>query len=167
MLDRFHILAEGNVVERCGSSVYMWVNNAVKDRPLKFEDVRFVGNYLVNGSCGWRQMNMRDLLDNSKQTVMCNNVLATGEVLFENNLFYRGIGPVIYCHGEDLQNGAVMPTMRGNTYVQDKGQMLFTKQDESFGNYSDTTLATSDQALMETCVRESMDDPTGEVIILE
>jgi len=57
--------------------------------------------------------------------------------------------------------------MRGNIYVQDRGQLLFVKRDDQFGYYSGTTLATSDQDLMETCVREYMGDATGEVIILE
>lgn len=166
-LNRFNILAEGNVVERCGTSVLMWLDSAVKDQPLKFEDIRFTGNYFVNAGYGWRQMNVRDLLDRRTQNFSAENVLATGEVLFENNLFYRGAGTLIKCYGDNLQNGAVMPTMRGNTYVQDSGQMLFTKQDVEFGYYSDTTLANSDQTLMETCVKDYMGDASGEVIILE
>ena len=166
-LNRFNILAEGNVVERCGTSVLMWLDSTVMDQPLKFEDIRFVGNYFVNAGYGWRQMNVRDLLDRRTQSFSAENVPATGKVLFENNLFYCGAGTLIRCYGDNLQNGAVMPTMRGNTYVQNKGQLLFTKQDAKSGYYSDTTLATSDQELMETCVREYMGDTTGEVVILE
>jgi len=59
-----------------------------------------------------------------------------------------------------------MPTLRGNTYVQDAGQMLYVKQD-NFGIDAETTMATADAALMETCVREYMGDATGTVIILE
>lgn len=166
-LDRSDILAEGNVVERCGSSALLWVDNMSGNQNRKFEDIRFVGNFFVNGSYGWRNMNTRDLLDRRTQMIMFDNVLATGEVLFENNLFYRGAGTLIDCYGEDLQNGAVMPAMRGNTYVQDQGQLLFTKQDAAFGYYSDTTLANSDMVQMESCVREYMGDTTGTVIILE
>lgn len=60
-----------------------------------------------------------------------------------------------------------MPTMRGNTYVQDRGQLLYVKRDDKFGYYSGTTLATSDQEQMESCVREYIGDATGKVIILE
>ena len=94
-------------------------------------------------------------------------MLATGEVLFENNLFYRGAGTLINCDGNDLQNGAVIPTMRGNTYVQDRGQLLYVKRDDQFGYYSGATHATSDQEQMESCVREYIGDATGKVIILE
>lgn len=166
-LNRTNILAEGNVVERCGSSVYMMIEFVRPGLKWKFEDVRFVGNYLINGSYGWRQRNVRDLLDSEIQMIMCNNVMATGEVLFENNQFYRASGTLMRCNGHDLQNSAVIPTMRGNTYVQDKGQMLFVKQDEQHDYYPETTLATSEQALMEKCVREYMGDTTGRVIILE
>jgi len=69
-------------------------------------------------------------------------------------------------YDDDLQNGDVLPTLRGNTYVQDKNQILFTKRDER-RVYPETTLAGSDQALMEQCVREYMGDATGQVIILE
>ena len=61
----------------------------------------------------------------------------------------------------------MIPTMRGNTYVQDKGQMLFVKRDEQHDFYPETTLATSDQALMEKCIQEYMGDTSGQVIILE
>lgn len=57
--------------------------------------------------------------------------------------------------------------MRGNTYVQDRGQLLYVKRDDQFGYYSGTTLATSDQEQMESCVREYIGDATGKVIILE
>lgn len=166
-LNRTNILAEGNVVERCGSSVYMMIEFVRPGLKWKFEDVRFAGNYLINGSYGWRQGNVRDLLDSEIQMIMCNNVMATGEVLFENNLFYRASGTLMRCNGHDLQNSAVIPTMRGNTYVQDKGQMLFVKRDEQHDCYPETTLATSEQALMEKCVREYMGDTSGRVIILE
>ena len=66
-----------------------------------------------------------------------------------------------------MQNGGVVPTLRGNTYMQDNGQLLFSKRDEQHGYYSDMTLASYDQALMEKCVQEYMGDTTSEVIILE
>lgn len=80
-LQRFNILAEGNVVERCGNGVMLWVDNAVKDKSLAFENIRFTDNFFVNGSYGWRQMNTRDLVDNRTHTFSAENVLATGEVL--------------------------------------------------------------------------------------
>lgn len=166
-LNRTNILAEGNVVERCGSGTLIWVDNADRDQDRKFENIRFVGNYFVNGSYGWRQMNTRDLTQAGTQAFAIDNMMATGEVLFENNLFYRSTGTLINCTGYDLQNSTMMPTMRGNTYVQDQGQFLFIKWDEGNNYYPETTLATSDQAMMETCVREYIGDTTGEVIILE
>ncbi len=166
-LSSCNLLAEGNVVERCGTNVLMWIDNGGNDDLQKLEDIRFTKNFFVNAGYGWRQMNMRDLLSNLSQSVAFEGVEAAGEVLFENNLFYRAAGSLMSWYDDDLQNGDVLPTMRGNTYVQDKGQVLFSKRDEQHDYYSDTTLATSDQALMETCVREYMGDTTGEVIILE
>ena len=98
---------------------------------------------------------------------MMNNVLATGEVLLENNLFYRATGTLIYVQGKDLQNEAIMPTFRNNTYVQDRDQVLFAKVDAQVDRYPETTLATSDQSLMEKCVQEYMGDPTGKVIVCQ
>jgi hypothetical protein len=165
-LNRTNILADGNVVERSGSGAYMMIEFVQPGLSWKFEDVRFVGNYFVNGSYGWRQNNLRDLLDTEVRTVKFNNVRATGEVLFENNLFYRGLGALVNLTGDDLQNGGVLPTLRGNTYVQDKNQLLFVKGD-MHGNLPETTIAITDLAEMETCVREYMGDTTGKVIILE
>lgn len=166
-LNRFNILAEGNVLERCGTSAIMWVDNAAKDQQRKFEDVWFVGNYFVNGGYGWRLMNMRDLMNKGTQAVSAENLLVTGEVLFENNLFYRAAGALVNWSGNDLENSAVLPVMRGNIFIQDKGQVLFAKRDDRPGHYPEATLATSDQTLMEKCVREYMGDTTGQVIILE
>lgn len=166
-LNRTNILAEGNVVERCGSSAYMMIEFVQPGSTWKFEDVRFIGNYFVNGSYGWRQNNLRDLLDTEVRTVKFNNVQATGEVLFENNLFYRGLGALVNLSGDDLQNGGVLPTLRGNTYVQNKNQLLFVKGDQMQGTYPETTIAITEQTEMETCVREYMGDATGKVIILE
>lgn len=166
-LNRTNILAEGNVVERCGSSAYMLIGLVSRNADWKFEDVRFINNYMVNGSYGWRQQNKRDLQDNSQQMVMINNVLATGEVLFENNLFYRASGTLIHFYGENLQKKPVLLTFRDNTYVQDAGQILFAKLDGWGGYYPETTMATFDQTLMEKCIKEYMGDTTGKVIILE
>lgn len=167
-LKRDNLLAQGNVVERCGMNVYMWVDSAAKGKLVAFEDIRFTDNYFVNGGYGWHQMNKRDLTDADTQSIQFQNVLATGEVLFENNLFYRGLGALVNLTGDDLQGGgAVLPALRGNTYVQDKNQLLFGKRDELHDHYPETTLATSDQAQMEACVRDYMGDTTGKVIILE
>lgn len=166
-LKRINILAEGNVVEHCGSSTYMMIEFVQPDSVWSFEDIRFVGNYFINGGYGWRQRNFLELESDGNQLIKFNNVRPTGEVIFEENLFYRAAGALIDCHGEDLQNEAVMPIMQGNVYVQDKGQVLFKKQDEKQDYYSETTLATSEQELMETCIRDYIGDVTGKVIILE
>jgi len=101
------------------------------------------------------------------QLLSFESLWTSGEVLFENNLFYRAAGPLVNWQGEDLQNGSVLPTLRGNTYVQDAGQVLLSKQDYRKGYYNETTIVTSDQAQMEKCVREYLGDATGTVIILE
>ena len=165
-LTRCNLLAEGNVLERCGTNVVMWIDNGAKDHLQKLEDIRFTGNFFVNAGYGWRQRNMRDLQSMFTQAVAFEGVKATGEILFENNLFYCAAGSLMTWYDDDLQNGDVLPTLRGNTYVQDKNQILFTKRDER-RVYPETTLAGSDQALMEQCVREYMGDATGQVIILE
>ena len=167
-LKRDAILAQGNVVESCGMNVYMWVDSAAKGKMIAFENIRFVDNYFVNGGYGWRQMNKRDLTEADAQSIQFQNLLATGEVLFENNLFYRGLGALVNLTGDDLQDGsAVLPTLRSNTYVQNAGQLLFGKRDEINDVSPEITMATTDQAQMERCVREYMGDTTGEVIILE
>ena len=166
-LERVNVLAEGNVVEHCGNSLYMLVAYLSPDDEWKVEDIRFVGNFIVNTGYGWRQKNQMELEEKGESAVMMNNVLATGEVLLENNLFYRATDTLIYVQGKDLQNEAIMPTFRNNTYVQDRDQVLFAKVDAQVDRYPETTLATSDQSLMEKCVQEYMGDTTGKVSVLE
>lgn len=166
-LNRFNIVAERNVVEHCGSSVYMMIEFVHPGLTWRFENIRFAGNMFVNGGYGWRQRNFLGLESDGNQLIKLNNVRPTGEILFEGNLFYRAAGTLINCCADDYQNEASMPTMRGNIYVQDKGQLLFEKRDEKHGAYLETTLATSDQVLMEKCVREYLGDVTGQVLILE
>jgi len=167
-LNQSNILAEGNVVERCGTSALLCVNEPAIRMGLKFENIRFADNYFVNGCYGWRRMNMRQPMTiDAAQLLSFESLWTSGEVLFENNLFYRAAGPLVNWQGEDLQNGSVLPTLRGNTYVQDAGQVLLSKQDYRKGYYNETTIVTSDQAQMEKCVREYLGDATGTVIILE
>lgn len=166
-LERVNVLAEGNVVEHCGNSLYMMVEYLSPDDEWKVEDIRFVGNFIVNVGYGWRQKNQMELEEKGESAVMMNNVLATGEVLLENNVFYRATGTLIYVQGKDLQNEAIMPTFRNNTYVQDRDQVLFAKVDDQVDRYPETTLATSDQSLMEKCVQEYMGDTTGKVIVCQ
>ena len=165
--ERMNILAEGNIVERCGSSVYLWTGLFGPDAEWKYENIRFHNNYFVNGAYGWRQRNMPALLEYGDQLINFNDILATGEILFENNLFYRAAGTLIYLQGRDLQNEAVMPIMRDNIYIQDRDQVLFAKVDDQVDRYPETTLATSDQSLMEKCVQEYMGDTTGKVSVIE
>lgn len=161
---RMNILAEGNIVERCGSSVYMWVGNIGGNEAWKYENITFHNNYFINGNYGWRQRNMLDMEEKYSDLISFNDVRATGDVSFEGNLFYRAAGVLISQVGRDFAEGAFTPIMQGNTYVQDKGQVLYVKADSN----SDYAVAvTSDQTLMEKCVREYMGDTTGKVIILE
>ena len=159
-----NILTEGNIIERCGSSVYMWVGNIGADEAWKYENITFRNNHFVNGNYGWRQRNMLDMEDNYGQLINFNAVRATGDVSFEGNLFYRAAGVLINQQGQDLIEEAFTPIMRDNTYVQDKGQVLYAKLDS---NSDYAVAATSDQDLMETCIREYIGDDTGEVIIHE
>ena len=162
--NRMNILTEGNIIERCGSSVYMWVGNIGADEAWKYENITFRNNHFVNGNYGWRQRNMLDMEDNYGQLINFNAVRATGDVSFEGNLFYRAAGVLINQQGQDLIEEAFTPIMRDNTYVQDKGQVLYAKLDS---NSDYAVAATSDQDLMETCIREYIGDDTGEVIIHE
>lgn len=165
--NRKNILAEGNVVERCGSSVYMWVGNMGENDMWKYEDICFRNNYFVNGGYGWRQRNMLDLEEDTVNLIFINDVSPTGEIVFENNLFYRVAGNLINWYGQDIQSGEDFPTFKGNTYVQDKGQMLFTKQDNIVDYYPECTLATSNIELAEKAIHEYIGDSTGKVIIFE
>ena len=168
-IERVNVLAEGNVIERCGSSFYMMIEFMAPGSVWKFEDVRFMNNYVVNGGYGWRQMNQLDLEEKGVSAIVVNNVRATGEVLFENNLFYRSAGSLVYANAPESDEGAgaIFPTFRGNTYVQDRGQILFDNTMPTWKDGAGTTLLTENQAVAEECVREFLGDATGEIVILE
>ena len=168
-IERENVLVEGNVIERCGNSFYMMVEYMVPGSVWKFEDVRFMNNYVVNGGYGWRQMNQLDLEEKGVSAVKINNLRATGEVLFENNLFYRSAGSLICANAPENEEGkgAIFPTMRGNTYVQDRGQILFDNTMPMWKEGAGTTLLTSDQTIAEECVRDYLGDTTCKVVILE
>ena len=168
-IERENVLAEGNVIERCGNSFYMMVEYMAPGSVWKFEDVRFMNNYVVNGGYGWRQMNQLDMEEKGVAAIRINNLRATGEVLFENNLFYRSAGSLICANAPENEEGkgAIFPTLRGNTYVQDRGQILFDNTMPMWKEGAGTTLLTSDQTIAEECVREFLGDATGKVVILE
>lgn len=168
-IERVNVLAEGNVIERCGNSFYMMIEFMAPGSKWKFEDVHFMNNYVVNGGYGWRQMNQLDLEEKGVSAIVVNNVRATGEVLFENNLFYRSAGSLISANSPESDEGAgaIFPTLRGNTYVQDRGQILFDNTMPTWKDGAGTTLLSENQAIAEECVREFLGDATGEIVILE
>jgi len=171
-LERVNVLAEGNVVERCGSAVHLWTGMFAPNEVWKFEDVVFRGNYFVNSAYGWRIHNEMWIgsgigtVGVHDEAVSVDNLYSTGEVKLENNLFYRAAGCLVSFVGENYSAGSKVPTMSGNTYVQDKDRLVFSKNDEACSIKQLGTLASDDTALLDRCLREYIGDKTGKIIVL-
>lgn len=169
-LNREHVLAEGNVVERCGSSIYFMVELVRPGATVKFGDVHLVNNWFIDSAYGWRIHNQMwwGTGGNSVtrgehcEALTNNNITPTGEVVIENNLFYRAAGTLITFRGDDYSAGSANPTMRGNTYVQDKDQVLFEQREEGERSQPLGILASDG---VEARFRQYTGDTTGKVII--
>ncbi|MCM1241518.1 MAG: right-handed parallel beta-helix repeat-containing protein, partial [Roseburia sp.] len=169
-LERTDVLIEGNLIERCGASIYMWTGLFAPDDVWKFENVVVRNNYVVNAAYGWRTHN-QTWIGNGFGTpgtqgnaVLISDLQSTGEVLFEGNLFYCSAGPLICFEGNDFSDNANLPTMRGNTYVQSAEQLLYFCQDQSRSDEAaQSMLATENTALMEQCIKEWIGDTDGTV----
>ena len=172
-LNRVGILAEGNVVERCGSAVYFWTGGFQLDAGFRFEDVTIRDNYFINSAYGWRAHS--DMWVNGgigavgldREAVTVAELWSTGDVRLENNLFYRAAGCLVRFEGNDFSAGSNLPIMSGNTYVLDKGDLMLSKRDNvseyPFGQIG--ALVSNDSALMEKYLREGIEDKTGTVIV--
>ncbi len=166
---RKDILAERNVVQRCGGSIYLWTGNLDESIGWTYEDIVFRGNYLIDCGYGWCRNN--DISQgNRSETASALNVpglLSTGEVRIEENLFYRSAGVLVNCHGIDITVQGSFPIMDENIYVQDEGGALLRKADELHGDMvPGNFLASSDADVMERCMREYLGDENGTIYVI-
>ena len=168
-LERVDVHVENNVIERCGSSIYMMMEFIAPGSAVKFEDIYVDGNYVINTGYGWRVHNMymqgNDVgtYGSHCEAVAINNIEPTGDVVLSNNLFYEAAGPLVFYYGKDFRYSAT-PTMISNTYVQDENHVFFMKKDETAEKY--TSIVTLNQLeQLETCVQNDIEDSSGTVII--
>lgn len=170
-LERVNILAAGNVVERCGSAIYLWTGLFAPNDVWKYEDIIFQDNYFINSAYGWRTHNEMWLNSGSgtvghhDEAVSVSAIYSTGEVRIESNLFYRAAGCLVSFEGDDYSTNSKIPTMSGNIYVQDRDQLLFYQRDEVDSMTPIGTVVTDDIAQLEQCVREYIGDQTGSIVV--
>ena len=108
-LERKDVLAENNVVERCGMSTWMMTEFVPKGKSFVFEDIRIKNNYLIHGGRGWRSHNL-NWIGNWRGTFGCqcggiyaSTIRKTGEVVYEGNLIYEPEGLTIsVLSGKDI-----------------------------------------------------------------
>ena len=170
-LERINVLAEGNVVERCGSGIYMMVEFIPAGGKVRFENIRLQNNWFINSGYGW--CSYTDVWDGTaigslgehQEAMTINNITLTGEVRIANNLFYRSTGPMISYYGKDFSADAKVPTMSSNTYVQEADHLLFFQRDEVGSMTPRGTLASEDTARVNGCLRSYIGDATGRVIV--
>ena len=170
-LERINVLAEGNVVERCGSGIYMMVEFIPAGGKVRFENIRLQNNWFINSGYGW--CSYTDVWDGTalgslgehQEAMTINNITPTGEVRIANNLFYRSTGPMISYYGKDFSSDAKVPTMSSNTYVQEADHLLFFQRDEVGSMAPRGTLASEDTARVNGCLRSYIGDATGRVIV--
>lgn len=169
-LERVNVLAEGNVVERCGSAIYLWTGLFAPDDVWKYEDIIFQNNYFINSAYGWRIHNEMWLnsglgtVGHHDEAVSVSAIYPTGEVRIENNLFYRAAGCLVSFEGDDFSADAKLPTMSGNIYVQDRDRLLFYQRDEEASMTPIGAIVTEDAAQLEQCVREYIGDQAGSAV---
>ena len=168
-LERVDVHVENNVIERCGSSIYMMMEFIAPGSAVKFEDIYVDGNYVINAGYGWRVHNMymqgNDVgsYGSHCEAVAINNIEPTGDVILSNNLFYQAAGPLVCYYGNDFKSFAT-PTMISNTYVQDGNHIFFFKKDET--EEVGISVVTLDQLeQLEKCVKNDIEDPAGTVVI--
>lgn len=166
---RKDILAEHNVVQRCGGSIYLWTGFLDEAIGWTYEDIVFRENYLIDCGHGWCRNN--DISQGSRTSVASAlnvaGLFPTGEVLLENNLFYRSAGFLINYYGRDAAEQDNFPIMKGNCYVQDEEGALLRLSDEVHGDLvPGNFLAVQDEDLMESCMREYIGDKEGTIFIL-
>ena len=164
-LERVNIRAEGNVVERCGNSIYFWTGLFTESDAgnQRFEDISISGNYFINSGQGWcvhNQMWTGNEIGEQCQAVKINSLHRTGEVMIVNNLFYRAAAPLIDYYLD--HNGSDTPTMRDNTYVQDEDQVMFFQRELNEQEQVDGVLA-KDGA--EALFRQFVRDSSGMVVV--
>ena len=172
-LNRVGILAEGNVVERCGSAVYFWTGGFQPGGGFRLEDVTIRDNYFINTAYGWRAHSEMWGVGSIGTTGICREAVtiaelwSTGDVRLENNLFYRAAGCLLRFEGNDFSAESKLPVMSGNTYVLDKGDLLLFKRDNvsEYPSGLIGALASNDSALMEKYLREDIGDSVGSVVV--
>ncbi len=166
---RKDILAERNVVQRCGSSIYLWTGNLDEAIGWTYEDIVFRGNYLIDCGYGWSRNNDIPQGNRSGAASALNvaGLFPTGEVRLEGNLFYRSAGVLASYYGRDAMEQGSFPIMNGNIYVQDEGGALLRLADELHGDLvPGNFLASSDADLMESCMREYLGDENGTISVI-
>ena len=130
-LDRHDILAENNIVERCGNSVYMLTLSIPDDVNAVFEDITFRGNYFINSGKGWRahsQMWIGNGFGSSGsgcEGVLMQHIERTGTVTFDNNLFYQPKGSCISIYTGSGREKNDSATFKNNRYICRSGSLFY------------------------------------------
>lgn len=172
-LNRAGILAEGNVVERCGSAVYFLTSAFQPDESFRYEDVTIRDNYFINSGYGWRAHNEMwngtgyGTVGGGREAVTVTDLWSTGDVRLENDLFYRAAGCLVRFEGTDFTADSKLPIMSGNTYVLNSGDLMLSKRDNvsEYPSGQIGALASNDSALTEKYLREGIGDKTGTVVV--
>ena len=171
--DRTDIHVEGNVVERCGVGAYT-TTERYQNEVGKFEDILFKDNYFLKCGYGWRMFhtiwtqNGYGSRGERQMSVVFKDLQKTGEVLFQNNLFYEPANAFLEINLTPPADPARdRGTMRGNTYVQREGLFAYNYSRAYYDrpNEGFSRVVTADPAYNERVVREVIGDAEGIFIL--
>ena len=128
-LVRKNILAENNVVERCGMSVYMMTEFVEEGKTTVFEDITLKNNYFINSGKGWRAHSEKwvgngwGTLGDGSSGSYFNTISRTGKVIFEDNLYYGSEGPYIQFLMEKKSTDSV--EFKNNRFILPDGCLVY------------------------------------------
>lgn len=166
---RKNILAENNVIDRCGNGIYLYINPDIKQKK-EYENILFTGNTIINSGMGWRAQNYHMLTDNQELGVGLNLTFTrkTGDVTLKDNLFYCANGPIIRRMIIDDITFDDLPVLSGNTYVQREDMLLVMSRDENddSSHIPGNSLATDENDIMKSVIEEEVGDSDGKVIVI-
>ena len=139
-LERKNVLAENNVVERCGRSVYMMTEFVPEGEKTVMEDIYFKNNYFINTGKGWRAHNEMWLGNGNGtsgsdcEAISLLSIHKTGEVLFDGNLFYKPRGACMLTLFVNNTRKVDHASYKNNKFVLEPGSPFYT--DALFGDSS-------------------------------
>ncbi|MCR4945792.1 MAG: hypothetical protein K5929_02450 [Lachnospiraceae bacterium] len=172
-LSRKNILAENNVVERCGMTTYMMTEFVQEGLTTVLEDVYYKNNYFINSSYGWR-LHSEMWIANGWGTYgdacsgsQFHDIGRTGDVVLENNLYYGSNGTLINFSYENKKTDDA--TFINNKFVIPEGSIIFFSciSGDSDGSSEKYLLAIGTKKQINKAIKQTIGKKAGTIEFLK